>query len=176
MPRRAAAAEPLATVVLSITAAARYLGAPRSRVVEFVESDRLELHCDGGRCGVSLAALRALSEERAEPTALLRLFLLAGESWSDWCRAGEAVRREHARADRAYERRRVRRDRPAIGDGPRLVWLRTSGVCCAGCEAVLSSGRDQVRIASGGERWWLCPACGLASGAVDVPATSRRAG
>lgn len=117
----------------------------------------------------------AATAVQPRPDDPIRGFLLPGETWPEFAREGAAVERQHARADARFVA--ARRDRPATGDGPRVVFLRQSGVRCAGCEEVLSSGRDQVRVRSDGEVWWLCIGCGEESGAVvDDARNVRRAG
>lgn len=161
--------------------AARLLGLARRQVLELVEQERLELHAVvRGHALFLRADVVALRRRAAAPASgpgAIACFLLPGESWAAWESVAAATRRVHAAEDRRYARQVHRRERPATGDGPRIVFLRTSGVHCAGCDAGLSSGRDQVRVESDGERWWLCAACGDASGAiVPEPMLRRRVG
>jgi hypothetical protein len=173
MPRRDSAS------TVGLREAASLLRVSRRRVLDLVESERLALH------GVERGRPVFLREDvlrvagRGDGPAVqdpLRLFLLPGESWAMWCAEIGRTARQHGAAERSFERHRARRDRPALGEGPRVVWLRVSGVRCAGCDVRLSSGRDQVRIESCGERWWLCAACGAASGAVLPEPMRRRVG
>lgn len=169
----------LSAATVGLREAAALLRVSQRRVLELVESDRLELHgVERGRPVFRREDVLGASGAGGGPEDRdpIRLFLLPGETWAAWCAAGARTTRRHAAADRTFGRHRRRRERPATGEGPRIVWLRVSGVRCTGCDAQLSSGRDQVRIESDGERWWLCTACGEASGAVLPGPTLRRTG